>query len=628
MHFTTTKNAIARTPAEWLNVGAGIGKLVNKWSIRDDLVVMLGEKTASGAPAMFNPMNAEIEVNIESAFGKFATPHLVGDFETRMTQLDFPVASGAIFHEACHARFSRFDLSSAHAELVSRNRARDFSVVHYLEEGRIEAWGVRYHPENRVFLRACAMEIVIADILEKNDEFKPTPRSVASLCALTMARVSAGILEEEDIEPLSLIIKTYFDAETIEKLRSVWERFQAHADHENFLPLLDLAKEWNDILDGLAGDEPGDDEGEGEGSTPGGENDGEPEGEGEGGNPMPGKGGMSPEDFSEAIKDALKEMAENIKISNQNAIADAQVDEEWREEREARAKHADKRKGREKVAEKMFSGTGSQPGDYSKSRSTIVETRKPTSDERIAAVKIGSALEKAKYRERGVTEHNAVIPPGRLRSRAMVQGAALKEKGVRTPVEAWRQTKRKQTETPELRVGVMVDISGSMGRAMEPMASTAWVMSEAVRRVQGKCAMVYYGEGAFPTLKPGQHLNDVVVYNAPDGTEEFDKAFLALDGALNFTDAQNGARLLVVVSDGHYRSEQARKARTHIADANKAGTAVLWITFRNDGGPSAYLRGTDGKAVYFDPTSSPADVATVIGQAAASALASVGKRNG
>jgi hypothetical protein len=626
MHFTTTTKAIARTPAEWLNVGAGIGKLVNKWSIRDDLVVMLGENTASGAPAMFNPMNAEIEVNIESAFGKFVAPHLVGDFETRMTQLDFPVASGAIFHEACHARFSRFDLSSAHAELVSRNRAKDFSVLHFLEEGRIEAWGVRYHPENRVFLRACAMEIVIADILEKNDEFKPTPRGVASLCALTMARVSAGVLDEEDIEPLSLIIKTYFETETIEKLRSVWERFQAHEDHSNFMPLLDLAKEWNDILDGLAGDEPGDDEGEGEGSTPGGENDGEPEGEG--GTPMPGKGGMSPEDLGEAIKDALKEMAENIKISNQNDIADAQVDEEWREERESRAEHADKRKNREKVAEKMFSGTGSQPGENRKSNSTIAQTRKPTSDERIAAVKVGSALEKAKYRERGVTEHNAVIPPGRLRSRAMVQGAALKEKGVRTPVEAWRQTKRKQTETPELRVGVMVDISGSMGRAMEPMASTAWVMSEAVRRVQGKCAMVYYGESVFATLKPGQHLSDVVVYTAPDGTEEFDKAFLALDGALNFTDAQNGARLLVIVSDGHYRHEQEKKARQHIADANKAGTAVLWITFRNDGKPSGYLRGTDGKEVYFDPNSSPADVATVIGQSAASALASVGKRNG
>lgn len=618
MHFTINENAIARTPAEWLGVGAGIGKIANRWAIRDDLVVMLGEETASGAPAMFNPRSSEIEVNIESAFGKFATPHLIGDFEARMTQLDFPVASGAIFHEACHARFSRFDLAEVHAELARRGRAKDFNTVHFLEEGRIEAWGVHYHPENRVFLRSCAMEIVVNDLLAKNEEFKATPRSVASLCALTMARVSAGVLNPEDIEPIASVIETYFDAETIEKLRSVWERFQAHEAHSNYLPLLDLAKEWNDILDELAGDEPGDDEGEGEGGTP------TPE-KGEGGTPTPGDGEG---EFSKAIKEALEEMMENIKISNQGDIADAQVDEEWREEREARANHAQKRKTREKVAEDMFHSTGSQPAGGKKSNSVIKETRKPTSDERIAAVKVGIALEKAKYRERGVTEHNTVIPPGRLRNRAMVQGAALKAKGVREPVEAWRQTKRKQTETPELRVGVMVDISGSMGMAMEPMASTAWVMSEAVRRVQGKCAMVYYGEGVFPTLKPGQHLNEVAVYTAPDGTEEFDKAFLALDGALDFTDANNGARLLVIVSDGHYRSDQAKKARTHIADANKAGTAVLWITFRNDGSPNSYLRGTDGKAVYFDPSASPADVAKAIGDAAASALASVGKRNG
>lgn len=614
MHFTIDKNAIARTPADWLGVGAGIGKLVNKWAIRDDLVVMLGEETASGAPAMFNPMNAEIEVNIKAAFGNFATPTHIGDFEARMTQLDFPVASGAIFHEACHARFSRFDLSEVHAELKARNRVRDFNTVHYLEEGRIEAWGVRYHPENRVFLRACAMDIVIADLMSKIEDFKPTPTSVASMCALTMARVSAGVLRASDIEPVSLVIRTFFDEETIEKLRDVWERFQAHDDHSNYLPLLDLAKEWNDILDALGSPDPDGDEGEN-------------------GDPTPGDGDKQDENadsgsvFAEALKEALEEMAENIKIDNQRDIADAQVDEEWREEREARAKSADKRKKREKAAEELFKSTGSQEMGRKKSNSTVVEVRKPTSDERIAAVKVATALDKAKYRERGVTEHNAVIPPGRLRSRAVVQGVALKEKGVFTPVEAWRQTKRKQTETPDLRVGVMVDISGSMGMAMNPMASTAWVMSEAVRRVQGKCAMVYYGEGIFPTLKPGQHLNDVTVYTASDGTEQFDQAFLALDGALDFTDSNNGARLLVIVSDGHYTGDQMRKAKAHIADANKAGTAVLWITFRNDGQPNIYLRGTDGKAVYFDPTVSPSAVASAIGQAAASALTSVGKRN-
>ena len=84
---------------------------------------------------------------------------------------------------------------------------------------------------------------------------------------------------------------------------------------------------------------------------------------------------------------------------------------------------------------------------------------------------------------------------------------------------------------------------------MQPMASVAWILSEATRRVQGRAAMVYYGNNVFPTLKPGQHLDRVKVYSAPDMTEKFDKAFKALNGGLNLLNG-SGALLLVVVSDG------------------------------------------------------------------------------
>jgi hypothetical protein len=131
-------------------------------------------------------------------------------------------------------------------------------------------------------------------------------------------------------------------------------------------------------------------------------------------------------------------------------------------------------------------------------------------------------MDKAKYRDRDATEISSVLPPGRLRTRSAVQAAAARSRGVLAPQEMWRRTVHKQTDDPTLSVGVMVDISGSMGSAMEPMASAAWIMSEAVRRVQGRAAMVYYGADVFATLKPGQHLTDVNVYNAPDGTEVFD----------------------------------------------------------------------------------------------------------
>jgi hypothetical protein len=121
-----------------------------------------------------------------------------------------------------------------------------------------------------------------------------------------------------------------------------------------------------------------------------------------------------------------------------------------------------------------------------------------------------------------------------------------------------------------------------MSSAMHPMASTAWIMSEAVRRVQGRCAMVYYGSDVFPTLKAGQRLKEVSVYSAPDGTEQFDRAFRSLDGSLNLLNG-TGARLLVVVSDGHYTPEETEMAKRWLKACTRNGVAVLWLPIGDSG---------------------------------------------
>jgi Mg-chelatase subunit ChlD len=77
---------------------------------------------------------------------------------------------------------------------------------------------------------------------------------------------------------------------------------------------------------------------------------------------------------------------------------------------------------------------------------------------------VATNLEKAKYRDRDVTEAVRSEPPGgRLRARAMVQGAAMRERGIMQQPEPWERKVRKQTDEPTLNVGVLVDISGSMG---------------------------------------------------------------------------------------------------------------------------------------------------------------------
>jgi formylmethanofuran:tetrahydromethanopterin formyltransferase len=139
--------------------------------------------------------------------------------------------------------------------------------------------------------------------------------------------------------------------------------------------------------------------------------------------------------------------------------------------------------------------------------------------------------------------------------------------------------------------------------------------------------MVYYGSGVFPTLKPGQHLPEVNVYTAPDGTEKFDKAFKALDGSLNLLNG-TGARLLVVVSDGCYTPDEIENAKKWVRECEKSGVAIMWLPFTQEyqlGYVRSIVKGTS--VALLQDVKDPADAALQIGKAAADALTKIGARN-
>ena len=594
-HLKVSKTRAEQTPPEWLKVGAQLGELVNTWAGRSDIVAYVGPGAGDSAPACFNPPMAEVEVDVAVAFGATVTPQTIGDIRNRATQFDFPRASGAIFHEALHARYSRYDLLKA-IEDLSKN---EMTALTILEETRIEALGVENFPANRVFLRACAMDIILDDVRENLEKITAT-RAMAQLAALVCARVDAGSLDAEDALDVQSMVLDFFGATRYSQLRNIWLRFQKHEEHFNALPLYDLAREWESIVKDTA------------------EDNGDAEDE----------ASMIPAAMAGIISDiigSLEEAAEDIAISIGDEAQEQEQKEDWKEIVDFRGKAAKQQKDHEKISEEVFNKSSGEDGNGSYSR--IKETRAPSGLERAAAVKIANMLERAKYRERDEKEVTSILPPGRLRSRAMVQEAAYKARGSMMHAQPWKRTVRKHTDDPTLNVGVMVDISGSMADAMQPMAVTAWAMSEAVRRVQGRCAMVYYGSGVFPTLKPGQHLPDVNVYTAPDGTEKFDKAFKALDGSLNLLNG-TGARLLVVVSDGCYTPEETEKAKKWIQECEKNGVAVLWIPFAH-AHQLAYVRDiVKGTSVaLLQDVTDPADAALQIGKAAADALTKIGARN-
>jgi len=576
-----------KTPSDWLGVGYEITQLVNTWSDRTDLVALLGTEAGKGAPACFLPALAEIEVNTKEAFGEITTPSMIDDLTKRKNQYEFAKAVGAIRHEAYHAKFSAWDIPLAGKTL----KQDEFEALMLLEEGRIEAWGIKTHPDAKVFLRASAMGLIIDEAKEVFSAHS-TIRSASSLVGLCHARIIAGSLDELQAFDLLDKVNGILGSDLVMKLKEIIYQFQDHAIHTDISACYPLAIEWAKLVREKAeeaGEQPTKEE---------------------------------QEAFGEMMKELLGEMSESVSISNANELQDQKRSEDMKESATAKANTSKEQKKNEEIARQVFSKS-SGPGQAS-TRSQLVEKRSPNGQERNSAVKIAKALERAKYRERGAIEIGSIVPPGKLNTRKIIQAKALEQKGIFTQPKAFSKKVRKHTDEPELSVGVMVDISGSMSSAMNPMASTAWIMSEAVRRVQGRCAMVYYGSDVFPTLKAGQRLKEVNVYSAPDGTEKFDRAFRALDGALNLLNGE-GARLLVVVSDGHYTSDEMESAKAWVARCSKNGVAVLWLPIGDNGATAKHIcAGANAQVV--ENITDPSLSAQIIGKNAEKVLSTAGQK--
>lgn len=206
-------------------------------------------------------------------------------------------------------------------------------------------------------------------------------------------------------------------------------------------------------------------------------------------------------------------------------------------------------------------------------------TRQPTSEELKAAASLGRHLQTMSYHAPDIVEIPSQLPPGRLRSRDAVRVSAERAQGRMSTASPWTKRKRRHSHQAPLTIGIATDVSGSMRWAEQFVASAAFVIGNAGTRISARTAAVTFGGKVEAVIRPGTPPADVRVRAANDGEEKFDQAIAALDGVLHFTRTRVGAKVLVVVSDGHFvRTGEKERMRVWGERLEKANVALVWIT--------------------------------------------------
>jgi hypothetical protein len=604
--------SINESDADWYGVAAQVGTHVNKRAHRTDITAVVSTTAGMGAPACFIPSLSEMHIN--TSVVDLGSADKV-DLADRLWMLGHASAVGAMDHEAAHARHTKFDPRELMDEYGATRKMID--VITTLEEPRIEANSVRTTPATRPFLRGCAMEIVARDFVIPDSKY-----GAAAAAGLLLARVDAKVLSKGEVAHFRRMIRKVLGTDVLAVLEPLWQRFLRLRD-DDYEGMVDVATQWLEAIEedpedseGMVGmammgeplpGDPGEGDGEGEGSGSGDSEDGED------GEPKDG------DKFGKAIKAKVHEA--EVKMDGEIVVErGAERAERRMAERRADAERA---KEGDREHEKAFKpSAGGLYGFSPTGFSHYSHSRPPSADERRAAKALARTLERIDYRDRAVAKVTSTVPPGRLRGRMAVQAEAYAETGRdSSTVEVWSGKRRKRVDSTPLTIGFAGDVSGSMGSAMEPLASSQWVMTTAGSHIDAKVASVLFGDRVHGITPCGVKEKDVRVFDACDGSEAFKGAALALDRELNLLDGA-GARLLFIASDGVFVSGTDKAyAHTFMALAKRKGVAVIFLDFTNGMGYGSY-----GASVIDCYGKTPAEVAALCGKAAVSELRRIDQR--
>ncbi|MEU9059148.1 hypothetical protein AB0D13_09790 [Streptomyces sp. NPDC048430] len=553
------------SPHAWLRVGAELGDRLVALSGRQDLLVTCRPGTLSGAPAAYFPTLGEVEFDAR-LFAPLKPheihPRIVGDEER------YPAAWGVFVHEAAHAAHSVWT-APAGAD------PRVVEAAHLLEESRVEGAHLITRPTDRTYLRTSARTLVMPDIAH------PTLQGIehaAGVAALVLGRRDVGILDAGETRAVADLCEKVLGADLLATLTRIWTAAHQCADHDA-TAMLAHGQAWCDALDAAAPARP------------------------------------VPENLTDLLSGAVVVVMDSTAATDaadlaaQAAAATAKA-EQSKTQAQDRAQRAGQRRKAAATAKSVFNarGTVNPDGTPAPRSNPVTGTRKPTAAEKSAAARLSRALRAAAYRERTEERTTSPTPPGRLNMRAALARDAQRAAGSVPTAEPFTHTRRRNSPTPPLRVGIAVDVSGSMRAACAPVASAAWIVARAAALTDpdSLTATIAYDQHLTALIRPTHRAPErVTTFDAKGGHHNLGDAIDALDHGLELSRPGAG-RLLVIVTDARYVSDETAAAVGRVKQLTTSGCAVLQLTLTAE---SRHLPGTTLLHLP-KPSSAPTAIAT------------------
>ncbi|CUU60893.1 VWA domain containing CoxE-like protein [Parafrankia irregularis] len=233
----------------------------------------------------------------------------------------------------------------------------------------------------------------------------------------------------------------------------------------------------------------------------------------------------------------------------------------------------------EAIAEALDAITADTHGHSLDGETRTAGTRPATRVERTAAGTLARALRRAAVPERVPVTVTSATPPGRLRMRGALAADAQRAAGALPTARPFTRTRHKKIPNPPLRLGIAVDVSGSMRTFAKPAASTAWITATAAAAVPGTHTQtVIFGRHVRALSHPGAAPQKVTKFEANDGTEVFTEAVDLLTASLGLDRPGGAIRLLVVISDGKFLTTEKEQGEARLRRLASSGCHLLWIT--------------------------------------------------